>query len=58
MKIRRASITEVRKKALPILMEGYEKRKSLRSSSEELLRSHEKVTRDRQSSGRPRISPI
>lgn len=58
MKIKRVSIEEVRQKALPILMAGYEKRKSLRSPSEELLRCPEKVARDKQSSNKPRISPI
>jgi len=58
MKIKRASKEDVRLKALPIFMAGYEKRKSLRSSSEELLRSPEKVTRDKHSSSMPRLSSI
>lgn len=58
MKIKRATLEEVRQKALPILMRGYEKRKSLRSHSEEILRSPEKVARDKRSSSKPRLSPI
>lgn len=58
IKIKRASIEEVREKALPIFMAGYIKRKALRSSSEEKLRSPEKVARDKRSSYLPRISPI
>jgi hypothetical protein len=58
MKVKRASLEEVRQKALPILQAGYEKRKSLRSPAEELLRNPEKVARDKQSTGKPRLSPI
>lgn len=58
MKIKRANMEDLRQKALPILIEGYEKRKSLRSRSEELLRSPEKVARDKRSSCKPRLSPI
>jgi len=58
MKIKRATKEDVKQKALPIFMAGYEKRNSLRSRSEEILRSPEKVARDKRSSSKPRLSPI
>ena len=58
MELKRVTKEEVLQKALPIIMAGYEKRKSLRSHSEELLRSPEKLARDKQSSCKPRLSPI
>lgn len=58
MELKRVTKEEVRQKALPIIMAGYKKRKSLRSHSEELLRSPEKLARDKRSSCKPRLSPI
>ncbi len=58
MEIKRVTLEEVRQKALPILVAGYEKRKKLRSSAEERLREQGKVIRDKQTSGRPKHSSI
>ena len=57
-KIRRASLSEARKKALPILSSGFRKRQQLRSAAEEAFRSPEKVARDRKNQERPHISAI
>ncbi len=58
MKIKRATISEVEQKALPIMLNGYNKRQAKRSTAEELRRSPEKVARDKRFPSKPRISPI
>ena len=57
-KIRSASLIEAQNIALPILTEGFKKRRKLRSRAEEALRSPEKVARDRASSSIPHLSSI
>lgn len=56
--LKRISLQEAREKALPILIAGYNKRKKLRSSIEEIKRNQEKLDRDKRYSSRPRLSPI
>ncbi len=58
MHIKRASLEEVRDKALPILIAGYNKRKSLRAPTEQAIRIKEKNDRDRKHPTKPHLSPI
>jgi hypothetical protein len=57
-KIRRVAIADAQKYALPILVAGFKKRRKLRSTAEESLRSPEKVARDRVDSSKPHICTI
>ena len=58
MKIQRISIKKAQKKALPILLSGFEKRHQMRSPEEDSRRASEKVARDRQTARKPHLSTI
>jgi hypothetical protein len=58
MKLKRASRDQVQQNALPILLEGFKKRKKLRSSVEEKYRNKEKLDRDKKYTTEPHLSSI
>jgi hypothetical protein len=58
MKPQRISIEKARKIALPILIQGFDKRRKMRSTSEEHFRVAEKLARDRRTISEPHICSI
>ncbi len=56
--VHRVSIKTAKEKALPIILDGFQRRNRLRSSIEENRRNRFKVKRDALHNNRPQICPI